>query len=212
MHVKMDIFETYAEFSFCEILDLRKHQRAGFLGTSESFLKQKGQTPHAVPTAVCPFASNGLSTKSATSAWRLLCSLLLMTSQGFSSLYKTLQGVYPIPCMKYWSEEGFLDTLSLNQLLCPKINKIHIEVTAGGQSWLLPESLVSLVAHVLGSMHICPFITAFIDFYLFIFQNLCFLRNRNCTVQSLTWVISVLAINISLSFCSLITELPKALS
>lgn len=68
--------------------------------------------------------------------------------------------------MKYWSEEGFC-TLSLNQLLCPRINKIHIEVTAGGQSWLLPASVVSLVAHVLGLMHIYPFVMAFID-YLFI--------------------------------------------
>lgn len=63
-----------------------------------------------------------------------------------------------------------LDTsLSLNQLLRPRFNKIHIEVTAGGQSWLLLASLVSPVAHVLGSMHIYPFITAFMDFYLFIY-------------------------------------------
>lgn len=92
-----------------------------------------------------------------------------MTVHAFSSLYKTLKGVYPIPYMNYWTGEGFWMPLSLNQLLCPRINKIHIEVTAGGQSWLLPASLVSLVAHVLGSMHIYPFIMAFMDFYLFIY-------------------------------------------
>lgn len=61
-----------------------------------------------------------------------------------------------------------MDTFAPNQLLYPRINKIHIEVTDGGQIWLLPASLVSLVAHVLGSMHIHPFIMACIDFYLLI--------------------------------------------
>lgn len=173
--------------------------KSWFSGNVWIFSEPKGANPSCCAScceSIC--FKQGLSTQSAAAAWGLLCSLLLTTSQGFSSLYKTLRGVYPVPCMKYWSEEGFLDTLSLNQLLCPKINKIHIEVTAGGQSWLLPESLVSLVAHVLGSMHIYPFITALIDFYLFISQNPRFLKNCNWTVQSLTWVTSVLAINIIL--------------
>ena len=56
-------------------------------------------------TSIC--FKKQLSSKSAKSAWRLLRFRPLMTSHGFSGLYKTLQGVYPIPCMKYWSEEGF---------------------------------------------------------------------------------------------------------
>lgn len=48
-----------------------------------------------------------LSSKAGKSAWRLLCPLPLTTSYGFNVLCKTLQGVYPIPCMIYWTKEGF---------------------------------------------------------------------------------------------------------
>lgn len=109
--------------------------------------------------------------------------------------------------MIHWPEEVFW-TVFLNQLLFPRINKIHIEVIAGGQSWLFPASLASLVAHVLGLMHSYPFITAFIDFFF----NVNFLKNHNCTVQNLSLVILALAVNIILFFCSLSTDLPKAFS
>lgn len=154
---------------FWEIL-LRKHRRAILLAVSECLLNKKGQTPSAEPAVECPFAPNsGFAARAQSLPGG--CSLPCYKGQAMvlAACVKHCKEFYPIPYMKYWSGEGFWMPLSLNQLLCPRINKIHIEVTAGGQSWLLPASLVSLVAHVLGSMHIYPFITAFSDSYLFIY-------------------------------------------
>lgn len=93
--------------------------------------------------------------------------------------------------------------LSLNQLLCPKINNTHIGVTACGQSWLFSASLTSLVAHVLGSMHIYLLITAFIAFFFSLISIS--LRITIVLFKNPTLVILALAINIVLSFHSLLT-------